>query len=612
MIYQLIVNGQNCDLPSNFKLTMKYESPNLLMINHSFEQDRSNTFALPITATNREIFKVIHSPNALNDNLNKSFTATLIIGTNSISGKLYIDNVTATAYNCVFINNQKYPRLATMGLSKKINTMYFTDSVVVGQNIKYANAITEGTIFENIRYQSKYSNTPLPAINLKQLLYRFLTENGIANQWNTQPLTNGELWAIIPKGNMLPTIPGKFQRKITGGYVDTTAPMLPKTINTNILTADNEDISMYLTETEREIFYDEQTITNGVAKVTRKKSRLRTFVANIDIVLGFEENFPDTWFVGSIDGDGLSQSASSFYGGYEFAYTNGTYVTSGTPLAGRKIEIPKNQPFCLLYRNDYSYAPTPFTPGTSQRRGWTIGATSDNFTITIEAKESKAEVGDTIRLQDNLPDISVLDLYLTICACEGLTASIVGDTLAINPPHDNVPSFDFGENLISYEVVENKVYKFGIKNWLKTKHEKWTDKSEYVDVFLESKNKNLEDDFTIYELPFADGGKGGNPSGQQCIELRNAIGEDCENFIITKATNNNGYLQRIEFSTIPEELALPLAENANREFNVKIRTGSLNIDEVIKYLLNTIGNNRIIIKTIEDNNGILIIQSQIA
>ena len=116
MIYQLIVNGLNCDLPSNFKLTMKYESPNLLLINHTFEQDRSNTFALPITATNREIFKVIHSPNALNDNLNKSFVATLIIGTNSISGKLYIDNVTATAYNCVFINNQKYPRLASMGL----------------------------------------------------------------------------------------------------------------------------------------------------------------------------------------------------------------------------------------------------------------------------------------------------------------------------------------------------------------------------------------------------------------------------------------------------------------------------------------------------------------
>ena len=612
MIYQLIVNGLNCDLPSNFKLTMKYESPNLLLINHSFEQDRSNTFSLPITATNREIFKVIHNPNALNDNLNKSFTATLIIGTNSISGKLYIDNVTATAYNCVFINNQKYPRLAAMGLSKKINTMYFTDSVVVGQNIKDATLVADGAIFENIKYQSKYGNTPLPSINLKQLLHRFLTENGIANDWNTQPLTNGELWAIIPKGNMLPTIPGKFQREITGGYVDTTAPMLPKTINTNILIADNEDISMYLTETEREIFYDEQTIVNGVAKVTRKKSRLRTFVSNIDIVLGFEENFPDTWFVGSVDGDGLSQSASSFYGGYEFAYTNGTYVTSGTPLAGRKIEIPKNQPFCLLYRNDYSYAPTPFTPNATQRRGWTIETPSDNFTITIEAKESKAEIGDTIRLQDNLPDISVLDLYLTICACEGLTASIVGDTLAINPPHDNVPSFDFGENLISYEVVENKVYKFGKKNWLKTKHEKWTNNSEYVDISLLSVNNNLEEEFTIYELPFADGGKGGTPSGQQCIELRNAIGEDCENFMITKATDNNGYLQRIEFSTIPEELTLPLAENANREFNIKIKIGTLNVDEVIKYLLTTIGNNRIIIKTIENNNGILTIQSQIA
>ena len=70
-------------------------------------------------------------------------------------------------------------------------------------------------------------------------------------------------------------------------------------------------------------------------------------------------------------------------------------------------------------------------------------------------------------------------------------------------------------------------------------------------------------------------------------------------------------MQRIEFATIPEELTLPLSENANREFNVKIKIGNLNVDEVIKYLLTTIGNNRIIIKTIENNNGILTIQSQI-
>ena len=49
-----------------------------------------------------------------------------------------------------------------------------------------------------------------------------------------------------------------------------------------------------------------------------------------------------------------------------------------------------------------------------------------------------------------------------------------------------------------------------------------------------------------------------------------------------------------------------------RNDTIKIKIGNLNVDEVIKYLLNTIGNNRIIIKTIENNNGILTIQSQIA
>lgn len=602
MTYNIIIDGQYLDVPTDFKLTLKYNNTNLLLINQSYEQDRTNTFALSITEHNRQVLQLIDDIAIINDNLNKRYNATLQLGSKYINGIMYIDSINGGNYNCVLVGVDKYPKLGAMGLSSKIDTIQYNDYITIGDTP--INATDAGNkLIANIKYNSKYGNTLMPAINLKQLLHQYLTARGVASNWSTATLPNGDLWAIMPKANMLPAIEGVMSRSITGVYVDVTQSMSPAPINTDTLQALDGDISMLLTTSTRFVYYDEQIYSGGTTTTGHKKATLTTYIPLIDIIIGLPEDMPADWFVGTIDGDGLSTSASTFYGGYEFSYNTGAYVTSGTPLAGRKIEILKGQPFTLLHRNDYTYSSEPFVPATTARRGWTIERSSEIYNITIEAKESKAVAGDIIRLQDNLPNISVLDLYLTICACNGICANINNDTLNYNSLDSaTISDYDLSTNIIGYSDISNTCFGMGVINELKTQHESWTNTDEYVDSAYISPNINLESQYTIYELPFADGARGGTPAGQPTIELRNELDSDCEYFAIGRVVDGLTNLQRVKLD-IDDYLMQLLT--SSRRCTIKALQANLDIDKIMQYKQVVIGNYRLLIDNIECNNGIV-------
>ena len=265
--------------------------------------------------------------------------------------------------------------------------------------------------------------------------------------------------------------------------------------------------------------------------------------AKMNISLTFPEDFPTDAFCASIQGDGLSQSASVFFGEYEFAWDASGLQTSGQPLAGRKINIPKGAIFGILYANDYVYNPEPFPMSIEAKRGWVLTAKNTAYTIQIEATDSEAVNGDIIRLQENLPDISIKDLWLTICASQNKIGLLNNNRLTnfyLNMNYNDV-TFD----IVEIQSVEKRILDFEQKNWIKTKHEDWTEETDYVDIALTCENKSLEKEHTIYEMPFADGSESRDAVGKPILELRNKLGEEPENHIIARVGDSE-YLQRIK------------------------------------------------------------------
>lgn len=544
MNYAIYIDNKGyLDLPSDFSLTFHLKSTQFcLAMSNEIEDGRTDTFTLPRTERNLQFLQAFKNLNFYNNSMNSQFACTLQMNEQAYRGILYVASLTAKGFNCNFIWSGNHSQLRSMGLDKKIKEWQFSDFVLFGKTA--VNASQGGNaLFKTLKYKSKYGNTLMPAINLKQLLAKCLTAQGIANDWANETIQNGDLWAVCPSAKTLEKSKATFQRvRTSANYIEQSIQQSVM-LSTISLTGNGTDLSMYTEETHRLIYYDEQYKSGTTWATRRMKGSYTALKAKMNISLTFPEDFPNDAFCASIQGDGISQSASVFFGEYEFAWDASGLQTSGQPLAGRKINIPKGAIFGILYANDYTFNPDPFPPFIEAKRGWVLTAKNTDYTIQIEATDSEAQRGDIIRLQENLPDISIKDLWLTICASQNKVGTL-NDNILYNT------TTSLGENIITFDIieiqsVEKRLLDFEQKNWVKTKHEDWTEPTDYVDVALTCANKNLEKEYTIYEMPFADGSESRDEVGKPILELRNKLGEEPENYIIARVGDSE-YLQRIK------------------------------------------------------------------
>lgn len=544
MNYAIFIdNNGYLDLPSDFSLTFHLKSTQFcLAMANDIEDGRTDTFTLPRTERNMQFFQAFKNLNFWNDSMNSRFACTLQMNEQAYRGILYVASLTEKGFNCNFIWSRNHSALRNMGLNKKIKEWQFSDYILFGETA--VNASQGGNaLFKTLKYKSKYGNTLMPAINLKQLLAKCLTAQGISNTWATETIQNGDLWAVCPSAKTLEKSKATFQRERTSANYIEQSIQQSVMLNTISLTGNGTDLSMYTEDINRLIYYDEQYKNGATWAIRRMKGSYTALKAKMNISLTFPEDFPDDAFCASIQGDGLSQSASVFFGEYEFAWDASGLQTSGQPLAGRKINIPKGAIFGILYANDYVFNPDPFPPSIEAKRGWVLTSKNTAYTIQIEATESEAVSGDIIRLQENLPDISIKDLWLTICASQNKIGLLDGDIL--HNLSNNISNIDVTFDIIEIQSVEKRVLDFEQKNWIKTKHEDWTEPTDYVDIALTCANKNLEKEHIIYEIPFADGSESRDTVGKPILELRNKLGEEPENHIIARVGDSE-YLQRIK------------------------------------------------------------------
>lgn len=544
MNYAIYIDNKGyLDLPSDFSLTFHLKSTQFcLAMSNDIEDGRTDTFTLPRTERNMQIFQAFKNINFFNNSMNSQFACTLQMNEQAYRGILYVSSLTEKGFNCNFIWSGNHSKLRAMGLDKKIKEWQFSDYVLFGETA--VNASQGGNaLFKILKYKSKYGNTLMPAINLKQLLAKCLTAQGISNNWANETIQNGDLWAVCPSAKTLEKSKATFKRvRTSADYIEESIQQSVM-LNTISLVGSGTDLSMYTEEVIRLIYYDEQYKSGNTWNTRRMKGSYTALKAKMNISLTFPEDFPNDAFCASIQGDGISQSASVFFGEYEFAWDASGLQTSGQPLAGRKINIPKGAIFGILYANDYVFNPDPFPPSVEAKRGWVLTSKNTAYNIQIEATENEAVNGDIIRLQENLPDISIKDLWLTICASQNKIGLLEGDIL-----HNFYLYIDYKDvtfDIIEIQSVEKRVLDFEQKNWIKTKHEDWTEPTDYVDVALTCANKNLEKEHTIYEIPFADGSESRDAVGKPILELRNKLGEETENHIIARVGDSE-YLQRIK------------------------------------------------------------------
>lgn len=407
---QLLCNGVFVDLYENTKIQFTHDNP--LFAFDSLKCERTTQFKLPTTKKNDRIFALARIPAYPGEGMRRKFAAQLQDGQVIKDGYLYVSAYDGKDYAVVFVTGELIGLQQIRDAGKIADFWQPAGSIVwSNDNVKDANTYDGQKSLALTRY--KTNDMPChPSFDISDVMnyaYQAITGHGL-----TVPRQRG--FRLIPKE--LPAMP-KMSVRIT--YAGTGANPSPTEFPTDDANAITTNINVIDTSyTQVLLFYDR---SNNDAD---RFWLLRQFLAKQTLLITFPEDFPSNYFLMSItpkdvDPEFNVLSPYWFLGGYSFTcnlQTN-TIDTTGTPLAGRTIEIPSGTPFVLMSSNWVTFRPNAMhTPGIVY--GFDSISDTDkqyNYNLVIEGKD--IAVGDTIRAVDLLPDLTLVELFKIYAYCMG-------------------------------------------------------------------------------------------------------------------------------------------------------------------------------------------------
>ena len=122
----------------------------------------------------------------------------------------------------------------------------------------------------------------------------------------------------------------------------------------------------------------------------------------MDLNVTFPDAFPSTYELIHVSGN-----KTTFVGGY---YRDGG-GWHGNPLAGRTVDLKAGQSFFIVEDLGSAW-------GDGYVNGWTSDVSPFSFTFTV-ARSGDISIGDTWKIQDNAPDMTVVEFLQSIALLEG-------------------------------------------------------------------------------------------------------------------------------------------------------------------------------------------------
>lgn len=493
---QLVCNGVALDLPEGSGLQFTQENP--LFAFDNLKCERTTQFKLPATATNDRVLSVARVPAYSGEGMRRKFAAQLQAGSLVKNGLLYVTAWNGKEYDAVFVTGEMIGLQAIKDAGKVSEILSAPTGIVWDvANVKDANSVQiYGQGVALARYLTNASPCH-PSFDLGVIMkeaYRQITGRALSSFNPGYRIIPKEI-KPLPKTSAVLTYTGTeeepvpYEEMATAPYANT---ITESGIGAAIGTA-------------------EQTLTIGVGGWQTQWSylKLRQWRALQSIIVTFPEDFPDDLFLMSVEDKGVDGSAPEFnplspawfLGDYSFdRVQGGGTAASGTPLKGRSVSIPSGTTFVFLSRDWYEYDPGFHWNGFRY-------LSNSNYEIQIIAEGEKIEPGDTIRVQDILPDLTVTDL-LKIHAY--LTGTVLNYTDADGVTFD-VLDFDTWEriDITPKKMTEDEVRRvfadYAQRNIIEFDSAADVLSNTRVRTEYTIDNDNLEETKTLATIPFNEG-----------------------------------------------------------------------------------------------------------
>ena len=495
---QLICSGQRLDLYENTDLQFTEENP--LFAFDSIKCERTTNFKLPATPANDRVFALARIPAYAGEGMRRKFAAQLQLGTIVKDGYLYVSSWSGKEYEAIFITGEMVG-LQAIKDAGKITEYYRPNNTLVWDvlQIKDANTAAGQTIWALTRYLCGNANLILPSADLADIIsnaYFAVTQRQLTG------LQRG--WRLIPqelKG--IPTSSLEVHYEGTGNR--------PGTLETN--PADANRMSTTLAPLVRFI---NTTLVMYNGQLNDRFWRVQQLVAGQTLKLTFPADFSSDYFLigirdlGTQGTDPLYSPFSTewFLGGYYFSpnLNTSTNETYGTPLAGKTVEVPAGTPFMFVKKNWITWRPNGLG-SAGVIYGFTQLADVGNvYTLTIQVDGNDIASGNVVRLADNLPELTLIELLKIYAYLTGTQLYYNGQDIEFDDLFFiSWKRFDISKQLLSIGKVTRTFADYAQRNIVGFDSAEDVPYSQRITAEYDINNDNIETNKEVGKIPYSEG-----------------------------------------------------------------------------------------------------------
>lgn len=533
---QFNCNGKFLDIYEGF-------SPSLKRKNNAFsfgslELGRSLSFDVPTTPNNNVIFENAKDYHRNGAKARVQIATQMQYSGGVCDGMLYISNTTASKYSCVFVFGDLYALKVLRDAGKIADALSYQDTTKVLPR-KPANGADALARWASIDYRNN-NVYGIPSVNLSMLFDSVQMMYGVRVDFTNDM-------------KRVRVIPGELNTPTFGTY-------LSKNIEYYEITdLDGHGIiEPHLLERVDEY---KHVIINGVDVIQGDDVRDPYTAADFSVVYGvdsvtikFGVDFPDNIFVCRY----RTPQDVTFYGDRSFnialSHSGATASIVGKPLAGREITINRaDENGRLNYFSFYDINKWHNEGvGSAYNAGfidWDDCRPVDNentkafqFYVNIESK-TQGDISDIIdyRLQDNMPDLSFIDVINIMCMLFGKRVTANGNIIGFDDVNVHQwPIIDL-DKIISEGTMERTFLDWSQNNVVAFDSDESVFNSMKIRQTYTIDNVNIERESELYTIPFSEGNRGYDGdieivSVADILTYRNEQGEDVTEIVADKPT----------------------------------------------------------------------------
>ena len=492
---QLVCNGVALDLPEGTGLQFTQENP--LFAFDNLKCERTTQFKLPATATNDRVLSVARVPAYSGEGMRRKFAAQLQAGAIVKNGLLYVTAWNGEEYEAVFVTGELIG-LQAIKDAGKIKDFFSTSGTAVYGDTPL-NAWEERNSFFCVKDYKTDDAGHIPTFSVNALV------NGIAGQksWRVTMPSAGIVLQYTPEKPMLPeSVDVLFKNNITGIWHSTQAEAaILNTPSMGIL-----QNRLFSLSSDAVILYRYDELSGSPRNDYYAK--LRGFKPLAGLKITFPEDWNDDYYIVRLQ-DGVivdSPSSLTFLGGRSFTRPrNGAIQASGESLRGRSVDLERGQAYLIIDANWYVYTYTQIGSDTYRE---VQGFNPVYMETNVNISGGEAQIGDTIRAQDNLPDFTFVELLKSIAAASGLVLYYTEEdgVLFDDLNFENWEINNITEKIIKTEKVEKIFSDYNKHNIILFDSGNSIQQFQRVTQDYTIDNDNLEEEKELLKIPMSEGG----------------------------------------------------------------------------------------------------------